>query len=244
VRASKKLRNDELLVTALAGALLRRELDRVPLWRGNHVALKQLAEDFAQYPYLPRLQDPSVLVDACRNGLGLLTWAQETFAYADAWDETTGRYRGLRSGQSVPLTGGNPTGLLVRPDVARQQQEADAETIAVREATRPSSTPTAAPVTGVGSIPSTAPAPDTPRPAPAPKRFHGSVVLDPTRVGRDASRIADEVIAHLAGLVGANIRVTLEIEAGIPSGAPDHVVRTVTENSRTLKFTTQGFEVE
>ena len=35
-----------------------------------------------------------------------------------------------------------------------------------------------------------------------------------------------------------------EVEAEIPSGAPDHVVRTVTENSRTLKFTNQEFEKE
>ena len=48
VRASKKLRTDELLVTALAGTRLRMELDRVPLWRGDHVAIKQLAEDFAR----------------------------------------------------------------------------------------------------------------------------------------------------------------------------------------------------
>ena len=58
VRASKKLRNDELLVTGLAGTRLRMELDRVPLWRGDHVAIKQLAEDFARYLYLPRLKDP------------------------------------------------------------------------------------------------------------------------------------------------------------------------------------------
>jgi hypothetical protein len=38
--------------------------------------------------------------------------------------------------------------------------------------------------------------------------------------------------------------VTLDIAAEIPSGAPDHVVRTVTENSRTLKFKNQGFERE
>ena len=38
--------------------------------------------------------------------------------------------------------------------------------------------------------------------------------------------------------------VTLEIEATIPAGAPEHVVRIVTENSRTLKFTSQGFETE
>jgi hypothetical protein len=85
----------------------------------------------------------------------------------------------------------------------------------------------------------------TSSPAPAqPKRFHGTVTLDATRVGRDASRIADEVISHLSGLVGATVRVTLEVEAEIPSGAPDHVVRTVTENSRTLEFTSQGFEKE
>jgi hypothetical protein len=62
--------------------------------------------------------------------------------------------------------------------------------------------------------------------------------------GRDASRIADEVIVHLSGLVGAKVTVTLEVQAEIPAGAPDHVVRTVTENSRTLKFTSQGFEKE
>jgi hypothetical protein len=68
--------------------------------------------------------------------------------------------------------------------------------------------------------------------------------LDPARVGRDAGRIADEVISHLSGLVGSSVKVTLEIEAAIEAGAPENVVRTVTENSRTLKFTTHGFEEE
>ena len=77
-----------------------------------------------------------------------------------------------------------------------------------------------------------------------PYRFHGTVNLDPARVGRDAGRIADEVISHLAGLVGSSVTVTLEIDAAIETGAPENVVRTVTENSRTLKFTTQGFEEE
>ncbi len=42
--------------------------------------------------------------------------------------------------------------------------------------------------------------------------------------------------------VGAQSKVTLEIEAEIPSGAPENVVRTVTENSRTLKFNSHGFQ--
>jgi hypothetical protein len=35
----------------LGGTRLRHEPDRVPLWRGNHVGLEQLAEDMARYLY-------------------------------------------------------------------------------------------------------------------------------------------------------------------------------------------------
>jgi hypothetical protein len=52
--AAKKLRNEELLMVQMGGTRLRLELDRVPLWRGNYVGLKQLAEDVARYLYLPR----------------------------------------------------------------------------------------------------------------------------------------------------------------------------------------------
>jgi DNA-directed RNA polymerase alpha subunit len=39
-----------------------------------------------------------------------------------------------------------------------------------------------------------------------------------TADGAGSSPIADEVIAHLAGLVGSRVKVTLEIEAEVPSG--------------------------
>ena len=52
------------------------------------------------------------------------------------------------------------------------------------------------------------------------------------------------MISHLAGLVSAKVRVTLEIDAQIQDGVPDNVVRIVTENARTLKFTSHGFEKE
>ena len=76
------------------------------------------------------------------------------------------------------------------------------------------------------------------------RRYHGSVRLDPERLVRDASRIAEEIVQHLVALRGAQVEVTLDIAADIPDGAPDHVVRTITENGRTLKFTSQGFEDE
>lgn len=242
LRASKKLRTDELLVTGFAASRLRLELDQIPLWRGDHVAIKQLVEDFARYVYLPRLREPSVLLEAVRDGLALLSWTQDSFAYADSYDETTGRYRGLRTCQAINISQENLSGLLVKPAVALKQiQEEQAAQ------TGGTTTVTIGSAGESGSFPlSGAPRHEeaTPKEAPKPKRFHGSVTLDPTRVGRDASRIAEEVIAHLNALVGSTVKVTLEIEADIPQGAPDNVVRTVTENSRTLKFTTHGFESE
>jgi len=235
-RASKKLRNDELLISALAGTRLKMALDRVPLWRNDHVSIKQLAEDFARYVYLPRLASPGVLVEAVRNGLGLLTWSQDSFGYADSYDEAADRYRGLRCGQVVSISRDDPIGLLVRPERALRQSEAE----------KPASATPGAPGGPMArpGAPSPVPAPGAPAPAPRPTRFHGTVELDPARVGRDAGRIADEVIAHLAGIVGATVRVTLEIEADVQAGVPENVVRTVTENGRTLKFISQGFEAE
>ena len=73
-------------------------------------------------------------------------------------------------------------------------------------------------------------------------QFHGSVPLNPMRVGRDAGAIAEAVIQHLANLPNAEVHITLEIRVEIPDPVPEHVVRTVTENCRTLRFESQGFE--
>ena len=40
---------------------------------------------------------------------------------------------------------------------------------------------------------------------------------------------------HLALLPDSKVDVVMEIQAEIPDGTPDQVVRTVTENCRTLK---------
>jgi hypothetical protein len=68
------------------------------------------------------------------------------------------------------------------------------------------------------------------------------VELDAARIGRDAGKIAEEVVQHLAGTLGAKVKVTLEIEAEIPEGVSDQILRTVTENCRTLKFKHAEFE--
>jgi len=244
VRAAKKLRTDGLLVTVLAGTSLRIELDRVPLWRGDHVAVAQLVDDFARYLYLPRLKNPSVLVGAVRDGLACLIWGRDSFAYADSYDDVAGRYRGLRAAEHVSIPETDPPGLLVKPEVACRQLEAERPVAGAQgaEAERPNLGAGGTAPTGVDGPAATGPA--SQQPSPKPRRFHGSAVLDATRAGRDAGRIAEEIIAHLTALPRAEVRVTLEIEATIPEGAPENVVRTVTENSRTLKLSSHGFERE
>lgn len=79
---------------------------------------------------------------------------------------------------------------------------------------------------------------------PVPRRFHGSISLDPLRAGKDAGRVFEEVLQHLTSLMGADVEVTLEIQARVPEGVPENVVRTVMENCRTLKFTSHEFEAE
>lgn len=242
-RASKKLRDEELLLTSFGGIRLRMELDRIPLWRGDHVTLRQLAEDFAQYLYLPRLKDDTVLLGAVRDGLTDLNWHSDTFAYAESYDERAGRYRGLRvlEGVTPTIEGGS---LVVKPEAAEAQRAAETgrpvtePLVASQGQIGPAS---ARQVAEPGSPPYTVTSP-APAPTPQARRFYGSVNLRAERPGRDAAEIAEAIIAHLTGLVGAEVEITLEIHADIPNGAPDHVVRTVTENCRSLRFNTFGFE--
>jgi hypothetical protein len=239
VRASKKLKNDELLLTSFAASRLKMELDRVPLWRENdnaHVAVKQLVDDFAQFLYLPRLKVPGILLTAIQDGIRSLTWAQDAFAYADSYDQTASRYRNLVYAQAISLGTSVPDGLIVRADVALAQVSAETPMPSAPNASEGVQTP-------AGGTPTVSGGTGTAAPNKAhPTRYHGSVKLDATRVGRDASRVAEEVISHLSGLLGADVTVTLEVEAVIPAGASDDVVRIVTQNSRDLKFETQGFE--
>jgi len=44
--------------------------------------------------------------------------------------------------------------------------------------------------------------------------------------------------------MGANVEVRLEIQAYVPEGIPDRVVRIVMENGQVLKFEDRGFEEE
>ncbi|MGD9712686.1 MAG: AAA+ family ATPase, partial [Thermomicrobiales bacterium] len=242
-RAAKKLRGEEALLVEMGGIRLRTELDRIPLWTGNHVSIKQLCEYTARYLYLPRLRDDQVLVAAILDGVSSLVW-KETFAYAEGWDEQRQRYLGLRAGSNIRVIVDDRS-LLVKPEAAAAQIEADqaaATTGPAGVTTGGLSTTSTGGVTAADPPGSTAVSQPGTTVAARPRRFHGSVVVDPMRLGRDASRIAEEVVQHLTGMVGSNVEITIEIQADLADGASDKLVRDVTENCRTLRFTDYGFE--
>jgi hypothetical protein len=69
------------------------------------------------------------------------------------------------------------------------------------------------------------------------------VQLNTLRLGTESGRIAEEIVQYLSSIQGATVKVTLEIEADIPDGAPDDLVRTIVENCRTLQFLEHGLEL-
>jgi hypothetical protein len=235
-KASKKLRSAEQLIIRWSPALLKMELDRW-LWKDQpHIELKKLWEYFTSYCYLPRLRDSEVLLDAIREGIR----GRDYCGYATSVGEQ-GRYQGLQFGSAGGTVYLDATSVLVRPEVA--QKQVAAEQAAQGPLYRPADQGQPAPA-GAGQVTEPPPGETVSPTTSLPTRFHGSVTLDPTRVGRDAGRIAEEVVQHLTGLMGSKVEITLEVQADVPQGVPDNAVRTITENCRALKFKSHGFEKE
>lgn len=76
----------------------------------------------------------------------------------------------------------------------------------------------------------------------APATFFGSVELDSLHLASSAGTVGTAILQHLTGLLDAEVKVRLEIEAHVEGGVPDNIVRIVTENASTLKFRTAELE--
>ncbi len=241
-RASRKLISQGLLNVQWGAVLLKKELDDY-MWKDSpHIQVKQVWDYLTRYLYLSRLRDERVLLETIKNGIA----GSEFFGYAKGVDDR-GRYLGLQIGTGLATGQVDLAGLLVKPEVATEQVAAEKLT---REAERQPQPPSDEAVSGGRTVVTPdwkdqkmGEKKDEYKPGP-PRRFHGTVKLDVTRVGRDAGRIAEEVIQHLSTIPRAKVEVTLEIHAHVPDGVKDDVRRTVTENCRTLKFTNYGFEEE
>lgn len=139
--------------------------------------------------------------------------------------------------------------LLVRPDLAlaqRQEEMGEREAEAKRRGGGEEPGGTDGGEAGKPEGPNGEPGPDGDGepPAQGPKniRFFGVARINPERYARDLNRLSQEIIQHLAAPDGIELEVRVEISARKADGYPDDKVRTVTENARTLKLETYGFE--
>ena len=231
-RVSRKLVNEGTLQPQFPPVMLRLHLDGhlSSRWEETgYVDVGTIWEDFAKYLYLPRLVDQNVLLRAVEQGPSSLTWQGEGFATAAGLDDKGDRFLGLAAG-SQPSAVSAQT-LIVRPDFAigqleQDQAQEDGENGSVGG--RTGGGPGTSNVAGDGGGEDAAPA--------AVTTFRGNVTLNTARPVKHFGDISQELLTHLQSLPDSDVDVRIEIHAHKPDGYPEHVIRTVTENARTLKF--------
>ncbi|MHB8628640.1 MAG: DUF499 domain-containing protein [Aggregatilineales bacterium] len=233
-RAIRKLRQSGMLISQWSPDSLLLEMEQYNLWRdGSHVSLKQLWEYLARYCYLPRLYDQNVLREAVLEGVARL---DAPFGYATLVGED-GTYKGLIFRQAATSIYFDDNAVLVRPEAAEQQQEA--ERIKREQVTTPS-------VVGGGTKRATGNLPlVSPQSLLNPRvttRYHGTVSLNSQRANKDMATIVEEIVERLTSLTGTGVQITVEISAERTAGFDDATIRTISENSKTLKFKDHGFE--
>ena len=219
-RAANKLIAEEKLIDSYSGVRVRMDLDgashaEVPLWgeRGD-ITVGELWAAYANFPYMPRLANFSVLATAISNGTASMSWETETFAYAEARDKESENWRGIVRGAQVD----NParSGLVLRPDVVPPLAPPP---------------PTSPPNGGNGPVGPPPPPPNGPvTPDTKLTTFYAVFNLDPVRGISQLSDIMENVSSHLDG----DVTLTLELRAKNPDGFDDRTRRTVEENTHQL----------
>jgi hypothetical protein len=96
--AWKKCEGDGLIVSRL-GVL---DNDLAKVWQSSqpHVAIRQLRDWFAQFPYLSKLREPQVLARAISEAVAR---SDARFAVTDRFDEAKSEYVGLKLGRLVEV---------------------------------------------------------------------------------------------------------------------------------------------
>ena len=166
-----------------------------------------------------------MLAQAIQGAISELVCDQ--FAYAERYDEDTGRYEGLK------MTGGGSViidsmTVVVQLDVAEAQSSVSEIQPAESESEADEKSKSDAQSSELE----------------LPKRFFATIDIDPDRAACDMGKIAEEVLQHLTVLPKSKMRVTIEIDAEVPEGVAEDTQRVLTENCQTLRFKDHGFEVE
>jgi len=200
-------------------------------WKADRPTVKaaDFWEDTLRYVYLPRLNNRDVITQAIVTGAGTRDF------FGVAYGEHDGKYDGFKFGEcNVQF---DDTLLLIDPEAARAYEAANPPT------PLPGPTPPVIPPgpTPPGPVPP-GPTPPVPTPLAKAKSFHGSAAIAPATAKMRLVQIAEEIVATLAADPNADVKVRIEIEATFAHGAQDQTKRAVSENAKTLAFSTAEWE--
>lgn len=248
-RVWDRLKRSDVIIPVLApaslGGTLRRELGKT--WQDRkEMAVGELWTYFLKYPYMPRLASRDTLDDAVAAAATTFFSQEDEFAVATGKSPETGSYQGLFVPPVDTEVTVTDSTLLVDADLAREQ---------LSQRPDPDPEPGSGPGSGTGGGSGTGtgtgggPGPTPPPPPPPPpqivpplkSRYYGSVRISADDYGRRQSSIWNTVVEHLIKS-GAEVNLTLDIEATLPAGFSEDTMRVVRENAQTNGFSDNEFD--
>lgn len=228
---------NELILSVWSPVHLRKKLTEL-YWKPEKPFASAMAfwEDALRYLYLPRFKNRSVLEQAIIKGAG-----SDDF-FGTAYGHSEGIFEGFKLGNAnVQL---DETLLLIEPAHAKGYHQ---KTLAAMPAN-----PAGSGITDTLGQPSGGLQPaavSNPAGLGAQgdgrtllKNFYGSLDINPTMAKVRLMQVAEEVIQYLANDPKAEVKISLEIQATFPEGAPEPLKRTVSENANSLGFRSKAWE--
>ena len=185
---------------------------------------------------MQRLLNESVFEEVIRKGLE----SEDFFGFAQG--KENGDYLGFCFGSTGFITFRiDHQMLLIEKSVAAAYKAKLAKPVNATPAGEAATDGKASPSTGKTSTPADGAAKLPPQLRKKFTQFYGMKQLDINRVGQDALTVTEEVIQHLTNITSNRVTVKISIEAKAPDSFDDATIRTITENTRALRFETSEF---
>lgn len=237
----KTLLDQEDVVRDWAPKFLRKILDENYFKNGHaDVSLNKVWTDMAAYCCFPRLMSLDVFLRTVEKGV-----AEKAFGLAKGKEAEA--YRDLKFGESLVLCASTDQDFLVQACAAESQKKAEA-TPAAKDGLDDGGSGSPKGVINVprgglgkGDAPGDGKKAEPPVIPPVVNRkFAGTVSFDLSKGLAPLKEVMDEVLSHFGG-AGVTLKVNLEVTAKSVNPFPPKVVKVVSENAATLKFSHADF---
>lgn len=236
--AERLLTEEEFVITRWSPGLFKAQLSALYFKDGiTEVSAEKVWHDFCSYIYMQRLLNESVFEEVIRKGLE----SEDFFGFAQG--KENGDYLGFCFGSTGFITFRIDNQMLLLEKSAAAAYKAKlavpADVPPAGDSTTggnpsPSDDNASTPTDGGSKLPL--------QPRKKCTHFYGMKQLDINRVGQDALTVTEEIIQHLTNITTNEVTVKISIEAKSAGGTfDDATVRTILENSRSLRFVTAEF---